>query len=281
MGMNKSADLGFGLGLRIPHYPYIFEHRPEVGFFEIISENFMNTGGIPLYNLDRIRESYRVVMHGVCLSLGTPGPLDRDYLKRLKNLAQRIDAPWFSDHLCWSKGVGAHHYHDLLPLPYTSAVAKHVAEKAKQVQDFLEIPFGIENLSAIVEFKSGDMPEWEFYREVVEKAGCSMMLDVNNIYVSSRNHGFDPNTYLAGLDWSRVLQMHLAGHTDCGAYVLDTHDHPVRAEVWQLYEKAYRLCGGASTMIEWDDHIPTFEDTWNEVLKARALVMPTTVEPVA
>lgn len=270
----KPPNLGFGLGLRIQHYPFIFEHKPKVDFFEIISENFMNTGGIPLYNLDRARELYRLVMHGVCLSLGAPGPLDRDYLLRLKKLAQRINAPWFSDHLCWSQGVGAHHYHDLLPLPYTTTVAKHVAEKARQVQDFIELPFGIENLSAVAEFKSGTMPEWEFYREVVDRAGCFMMLDVNNIYVSSRNHGFDPSDYLAGLDMKKVLQMHLAGHTDYGSYVLDTHDHPVRDEVWQLYEKAYQLCGGASTMVEWDDNIPEFGETWAEVLKARDLVMP-------
>jgi uncharacterized protein len=271
---NRPPHLGFGLGLRIPHYSTLFETLPQVDFFEIISENFMNTGGIPLYNLDRIHEHYRLVMHGVCLSLGSPGPLDRDYLLRLKNLSRRIQAPWFSDHLCWSRGVGAHHYHDLLPLPYTTAVAKHVAEKARQVQDFLELPFGIENLSAIVEFKSGSMPEWEFYREVVDRAGCFMMLDVNNIYVSSRNHGFNPNDYLAGLDMTRVLQMHLAGHTDCGDYVLDTHDHPVREEVWQLFEKAYRLCGGASTMVEWDDKIPSFAETWAEVQKAKDLVNP-------
>ncbi len=266
--------LGFGLGMRIPHYAHIFEHRPPVGFFEIISENFMNTGGVPLYNLDRALETYPIVLHGVCMSLGTPGPLDKDYMARLKQLVKRTQAPWVTDHLCWTRGSNIHHYHDLLPLPYTTAVAKHVAEKAKQAQDYLEVPFGIENLSAVVEFKSGTMPEWEFYREVVDRAGCYMMLDVNNVYVSSRNHGFDPNAYLDGLDMSRVLQMHLAGHTDRGTYVLDTHDHPVREEVWRLYEKAYRLCGGASTMVEWDDKIPSFEETWAEVMKAKALVEP-------
>lgn len=264
----QPPHLGFGLGLRIPHYAYILENRPKIGFFEIISENFMNTAGLPLYHLDRVKETYTVVMHGVCLSLGSPEPLNRDYLKRLKKLAQRIQAPWFSDHLCFSRGLGAHHFHDLLPLPYTTAMARHTAEKARQVQDFLEIPFGIENLSAVVEFKSGTMPEWEFYREVVERSGCRMMLDINNVYVSSRNHGFEPEAYLDGLDMSKVLQMHLAGHTDYGSYVLDTHDHPVREEVWSLYEKAYRLCGGASTLIEWDDHIPAFEVALAEATKA-------------
>lgn len=261
--------LGFGLGLRIPHYAHIFEHIPKVDFFEIIAENFMNTEGIPLYNLDRAHEAYPLVLHGVCLSLGSPDALDMDYLRRLKALAKRVQAPWASDHLCWSRGIGAHHYHDLLPLPYTSAVAKHVAEKARIAQDFLEIPFGIENLSAVAEFKSGTMPEWEFYREVVARADCRMMLDVNNIYVSSRNHRFDPAQYVDGLDLTRVLQIHLAGHTDHGHYVLDTHDHPVRDEVWRLFADVYRRCGGASTMVEWDDNIPSFETTWAEVLKAR------------
>jgi uncharacterized protein len=282
--LNPIPHLGFGLGLRIPHYAHILEHRPKVGFFEIISENFMNTAGIPLYNLDRVKETYPLVMHGVCMSLGSPGPLDTDYMQRLKQLARRIGAPWFSDHLCWSRGSGhhvglssrgAHQFHDLLPMPYTSGAARHVAEKARQAQDFLEIPFGIENLSAIVEFKSGTMPEWEFYREVIELSGCHMMLDINNVYVSSRNHGFNADEYIDGLELKpggKVLQMHLAGHTDHGSYVLDTHDHPVRDEVWKLYAKAYRLCGGASTLIEWDDRIPSFEETFAEAAKAEAIV---------
>jgi len=267
--MQGVPHLGFGLGLRIPHYTTIFNEWPQVDFFEIISENFMNTAGVPRYNLDRIRERYTLVLHGVCLSLGAPTPLDFDYLKRLKALANHVNAPWFTDHLCWTRGT-AHHYHDLLPLPYTEATANYVAERARIVQDYLERPFGIENLSAIAEFSSGTMPEWEFYRSVVEKAGCYMMLDVNNIYVSSRNHGFDPKHYLAGLDMRKVLQMHLAGHSDMGNYVLDTHDSPVRDEVWELFDEAYRLCGGASTMVEWDDQIPDFQTTHAEVLKAKA-----------
>lgn len=269
----RPPHLGFGLGLRIPHYAYIFEHRPKVDFFEIISENFMVAGGLPSYNLDRILETYPVVLHGVCLSLGSPGPLDMDYLRKLKALARRTRAPWFSDHLCWSR-VGAHHYHDLLPIPYTSEAMRHVADKARQAQDFLELPFGVENLSAVAEFSASQMPEWEFYRGVVEQAGCRMMLDVNNIYVSSRNHGFDPAEYVRGLDLSRVCQLHLAGHSDHGSYVLDTHDHPVRDEVWDLFLQVYRGCGGASTLVEWDDHIPSFEETHAEVLKARDKVAP-------
>lgn len=268
---SRPPHLGFGLGLRIPHYAHIFEHQPAVDFFEIISENFMDAGGIPSRNLDRILERYPVVLHGVCMSLGSPGPLDFEYLGKLKALARRTKAPWFTDHLCWTR-LGAHHYHDLLPLPYTAEAMALVADKARIAQDFMEIPFGIENLSAVAEFKASTMPEWEFYRSVVDKAGCFMMLDANNIYVSSRNHHFDPMDYVRGLDLSKVLQIHLAGHTDKGAYVLDTHDNPVRAEVWEIFAEVYRGCGGASTMVEWDDKIPDFPETHAEVLKAKALV---------
>jgi uncharacterized protein len=210
-------------------------------------------------------------MHGVCMSLGSPGDLDMEYLKKLKALARKTRTPWFSDHLCWTK-VGAHHYHDLLPLPYTDEAVKHVAAKARIAQDFLEIPFGIENLSAVAEFSSGTMPEWEFYRAVVEKADCRMMLDANNIYVSSRNHHFDAMEYVRGLDLSRVCQIHLAGHSDKGSYVLDTHDHPVREEVWEIYKAVYAGCGGASTLVEWDDHFLPFPETHEEVLRAKSLV---------
>lgn len=267
----KLPHLGFGLGLRIPHYAHIFEHEPQVDFFEIISENFMAAGGLPLYNLDRILEAYPVVLHGVCLSLGSPGDLDFAYLEKLKALARRTKAPWFSDHLCWTR-LGAHHFHDLLPLPYTEAAVRRVADKARIAQDFLEIPFGIENLSAVAEFSAGTMPEWEFYRSVVEKARCRMMLDANNIYVSSRNHHFDPFEYVRGLDLSRVCQIHLAGHSDKGEYVLDTHDTPVREAVWEIFREIYRGCGGASTIVEWDDAIPEFGVVHGEVLKAKKLV---------
>jgi uncharacterized protein (UPF0276 family) len=269
--IDSVPDLGYGLGLRIPHYAYIFEHRPPVDFFEIISENFMAAGGVPLYNLDRILETYPVVMHGVCMSLGAPGPLDMDYMKKLKALARKTKAPWFSDHLCWTK-AGAHHYHDLLPLPYTDEAIRHVADKARIAQDYLEIPFGIENLSAVAEFSASRMPEWEFYRAVVEKAGCWMMLDVNNIYVSSRNHHFDPKDYVRGLDLSRICQIHLAGHTDKGAYVLDTHDSHVRDEVWELFKMVRAGSGDVSTMVEWDDNFLSFEETHAEVLRAASMV---------
>ncbi len=262
--------LGFGLGLRIPHYQYLFEHRPKVDFFEIISENFMNANGIPLYNLDRFIEMYPLVLHGVGMSLGSPEPLDKEYLKKLKALARKTKAPWFSDHLCWTKS-GAHYFHDLLPMPYTEESLSLISEKARIAQDYLEIPFGIENLSAIAEFSSSTLTEWEFYRGVVEKAKCYMMLDVNNIYVSSRNHGFDPLDYIAGLDLSRICQIHLAGHNDRGSYVLDTHDHPIRDEVWELFRKVYRKSKGASTLVEWDDNFLSFPETWDYALKAKKI----------
>jgi uncharacterized protein (UPF0276 family) len=206
----------------------------------------------------------------VCMSLGAPDPLDFDYLRKLKTLARKTRTPWLSDHLCWTR-AGAHHYHDLLPLPYTEEAVAHVAEKARIAQDFLEVPLGIENLSAVAEFSVSEMKEWEFYRAVVDRADCRMMLDVNNIYVSSRNHHFDPNDYVSGLDLSRVCQLHIAGHTDRGSYVLDTHDHHVREEVWNLYRRVYRECGGASTLLEWDDNFLPFSETHAEVLKAKSL----------
>jgi uncharacterized protein (UPF0276 family) len=268
---NTVPHLGFGLGLRIPHYAHIFANWPAVDFFEIISENFMNASGVPLYNLDRIAERYPVLMHGVCLSIGSADPLDFDYLKKLKALADRLDAPWVSDHLCWTR-FGGHHHHDLYPLPYTEKTARYVAGRARIVQDFLERPFALENLSAVAESTANRMPEWEFYGSVVERAGCRMMLDVNNIYVSSRNQGFDPADYLRGLDLSRVQQMHLAGHDDRGDHVLDTHDRPVREEVWELFRQAYAGCGGAATMVEWDEDVPSFERVHAEVLKAKEFV---------
>lgn len=269
--MMKNASiprLGIGIGLRPVHYVEIFEQKPEIDWFEIISENFMVEGGKPLENLDRILKHYPVVQHGVNLAIGSPEPLDWEYLKKLKALTRRTNTPWLSDHLCWGRLPGAH-FHDLLPLPYTQEVIRHVVEKARIVQDFLEIPFALENLSSYVAFKEDAMPEWEFYSTVVEKADIFMMLDVNNIYVSSRNHGFEPMEYVRHLPLDRVLQIHLAGHHDYGTHVIDTHDHPVRDEVWELYGHVWPLTGGVSTLLEWDDHFVSFEQTWQEALKAR------------
>jgi uncharacterized protein len=262
-------NLGIGIGLRIPHYEDIFRDNPPIDWFEIISENFMVDGGKPLDHLERILERYPVVQHGVSLAIGSPDPLNFDYLKRLKELTRKTKTPWLSDHLCWGRLPGAH-YHDLLPLPYTKEVIDYVAERARIVQDYLEIPFALENLSSYVGFQKDEMSEWEFYSAVVEKADIFMMLDVNNIYVSSRNHGFDPKDYIDHIPMDRVLQIHLAGHSDYDAYVLDTHDNYVCDEVWALYAEVYPKTGGVSTLLEWDDKYISFQHTWEEALKAKA-----------
>ncbi|MGE3954088.1 MAG: DUF692 domain-containing protein [Parachlamydiales bacterium] len=261
--------LGIGIGLRIPHYQEIFSTWPEIDWFEIISENFMVEGGKPIENLERILERYPVVQHGVNLAIGSPDPLNWDYLKRLKALTRKTKTPWLSDHLCWGRLPGRH-YHDLLPLPYTQEVIDYVAERARIVQDYLEIPFALENLSSYVTFNDDQMNEWEFYTAVVEKADIYMMLDVNNIYVSSRNHNFEPEEYWKSIPMERVLQIHLAGHTDHGDYCLDTHNDYVRDEVWEIYAKVWPLTGGVSTLLEWDDDFVSFEETWKEALKAKA-----------
>lgn len=261
-------NLGIGIGLRIPHYEEIFRDKPAIDWFEIISENFMVDGGKPIENLERILERYPVVQHGVTLAIGSPDPLDFEYLKRLKELTRKTKTPWVSDHLCWGRLPGAH-YHDLLPLPYTKEVIDYVVERARIVQDYLELPFALENLSSYVAFKSDAMQEWEFYAEIVEKADIFMMLDVNNIYVSSRNHGFQPKDYIDNIPLDRVLQIHLAGHTDYDAYVLDTHDNYVCDQVWELYAEVYPRTGGVSTLLEWDDNFLSFQATWEEALKAK------------
>lgn len=269
MASNHSIpNLGIGIGLRIPHYEDIFQHQPDIDWFEIISENFMVEGGKPLENLYKILERYPVVQHGVSLAIGSPDPLDFDYLKKLKALTKITKTPWVSDHLCWGRLPGAH-YHDLLPLPYTKEVIQYVAERARIVQDYLELPFALENLSSYVAFCKDEMPEWEFYSAVVEKADIYMMLDVNNIYVSSRNHGFEPKQYYDNIPLERVIQIHLAGHSDYDAYVLDTHDNYVRDEVWGIYAEVYPRTKGVSTLLEWDDNFVSFQQTWDEALKAK------------
>lgn len=264
----KLPNLGIGIGLRIPHYEDIFKSKPDIDWFEIISENYMVDGGKPIENLEKILDRYPVVQHGVSLGIGSPDPLDFDYLKRLKALAKKTKTPWISDHLCWGHAPGAH-YHDLLPLPYTKEVIKYVAERARIVQDYLELPFALENLSSYVAYSSDEMPEWDFYTAVVEKADIYMMLDVNNIYVSSRNHGFSPKDYYENIPLDRVLQIHLAGHSDFGDYVLDTHDNKVRDEVWEIYAEVYPKTNGVSTLLEWDDNFLSFKQTWDEALKAK------------
>jgi len=268
MKERQHPNLGIGLGLRIPHYEDIFRDKPDIDWFEIISENFMVDGGKPLEILERLLVHYPIVLHGVSMSIGSSAELDWEYLKKLKALARLTKTPWVSDHLCWGQLPGAH-YHDLLPLPYTKEIVKYVAERARIVQDFLEVPFALENLSSYVAFQADEMPEWDFYSAVVEKADINMMLDVNNIYVSSRNHGFDPKEYYTNIPMDRVLQIHIAGHTDHGDYVLDTHNNYVRDEVWKIYADVYAKTGGVSTLLEWDDDFVSFKETWDEALKAK------------
>jgi uncharacterized protein (UPF0276 family) len=262
------ANLGIGLSLRPAHLEEILRHNPPVDWFEIISENYMHFGGKPMETLERIMERYTVVQHGVNLAIGSPCPLDWEYLKQLKKLTKITKTPWLSDHLSWGRMKGAH-YHDLLPLPYTKDVIEFVAERAKIIQDFLELPFALENLSSYVSFVESEMPEWEFYRLIVEKAGIFMMLDVNNIYVSSCNHGFNPHDYYNNLPLDKVIQIHLAGHRNMGNYLLDTHDQHVADAVWEIYADVYPKTQKASTLLEWDDHFLSFQDTWNEALKAK------------
>ena len=268
---NGFTDYGVGLGLRIPHYSHILERKPTVDWFEIISENFMVDGGRPLAVLDQILEQYRVVQHGVALYFGSADKPDRAQLRRLKNLVKRTGTPWLSDHLCWGSVDGSYS-HDLLPMPYTFAAARRTAQKIRQVRDFLEVPICVENVSSYTEYHVSEMTEWEFLSEVVELADCGILLDVNNIYVSSRNHGFDPYDYVNNVPHHRVGQMHIAGHTRFEKYILDTHDHPVLDPVWKLYAHAVRRCGVTATLLEWDDKIPSFSEVHAEALKSREFV---------
>lgn len=271
-------DLGVGVGLRTPHYAHVLAQSPPVDFFEVISENFIDTGGHALEVLDRVRERYPVVLHGVSLSVGSCDPLNPDYLKGLKALVRRVKPPWASDHLCWTS-AGGRYSHDLLPLPFTPEAARHTAERVRIVQDALEVPFAVENISSYAAFRDSTMTEWQFLAEVAEQADCGILLDVNNVYVTAHNHGFDPEAYLAAVPLKRVYQIHLAGHSVQGNLLLDTHDHPVPDPVWALYRKVQKRQGGVSTLIEWDDRIPPFETLLEEARKAR--VLPVAEEAVA
>ncbi len=262
-------DLGIGVGLRTVHYGHVLAEQPPVDWFEIISENFMDSRGRPAWILDQVAERYPVVMHGVSLSIGSTDPLDREYLKKLKALAARIRAPWISDHLCWT-GVAGRNMHDLLPLPYTEECLRHVVRRVREVQDFLERPLALENPSSYVEFRSSSMPEWEFLARLSEDADCALLLDANNIFVSSFNHGFDPQVYVDAIPHERVVQYHLAGHTNHGTHIIDTHNGRVIDEVWRVFERSLEHSGGRSTLLEWDADIPSFEEVHAEALRARA-----------
>jgi uncharacterized protein (UPF0276 family) len=263
-------SLGFGLGLRTEHYNTILATQPNVDWFEVLSENYMIPGGKPLDFLDRIRAHYPVVMHGVSLSIGSTTPFDRDYLRDLKKLANRIEPAWISDHLCWT-GVHGQNIHDLLPLPYTEETVRHVVERVKIVQDFLGRQILLENVSSYASYVDSNMTEWEFIAEIAEQADCLLLLDVNNIYVSSYNHQFDAKAFIDGVPAKRVQQIHLAGHQNNGDYIIDTHDAPVIDPVWDLYSYAIARLGAVSTMIERDDHIPELEVLVEELQIARNL----------
>lgn len=267
--------LGVGVGLRPSHYPAIFERLEGgalgVDWLEAISENYLVPGGRPLAVLERIADALPLVLHGVSLNVGSSDPLDRRYLDGLATLAGRYRPQWMSDHLCWT-GIEGHNLHDLIPLPYTEESISHVAERVRRVQDHLQRRIALENVSSYLSFTADAMPEWEFVARVAEAADCGILLDVNNVFVSAHNHGFDAERYLAAMPPERVFQIHLAGHSEAPPLLIDTHDHPVCDEVWALYESALRHCGPVSTLIEWDDHIPPFERLLDEAQRARAVL---------
>jgi hypothetical protein len=253
--MNDFPRLGHGIGLRTVHYVDVLEQQPRLDWFEVISENFMGAGGNPRRVLRAVRERYPVVLHGVGLSLGSVDPLDESYLDRLDALAREIEPAWISDHVCWSS-FGGHRSHDLWPLPYTEEALDHLARRIARAQERLKRRILVENVSSYVAYRHSAMSEWEFLSALAERADCGLLFDVNNVFVSAHNHGFDAREYLNGIPQNRVGQLHLAGHSDHGTHLLDTHDHPVRDEVWELYRLAVARFGACSTLVEWDDEIP-------------------------
>ncbi len=266
--MALCPHLGHGVGLRPPHYPRVLDGTARADWFEVISENFMIPGGRPLRVLEAARALAPVVLHGVSLDLGGTRPLNARYLDDLAALVRRIEPAWVSDHLCWG-GHGRHYAHDLLPLPYTEEALHHVAARIRMVQDRLGRQILIENVSSYVTFRHSTMTEWEFLAAVAAEADCGILLDVNNVYVSAVNHGFSAAEYVAGVPARRVGQIHLAGHSDHGTHLIDTHDHPVPSPVWELYRAAVRHVGPVATLVEWDDRIPPFDELCAEAERAR------------
>jgi len=250
-------DLGVGLGLRALHHDHVLERRPRVDWFEILSENYLHTGGRPLDVLDRVAAHYPVALHGVSMNIGGTDPLDRAYLRELHALQRRCRALWISDHLCWT-GVAGRNLHDLLPLPYSKQALRHVIARVRQVQDLLEQPLILENPSTYLQFAGAELDEPQFLQELVAATGCGLLLDVNNVFVGATNHGFDAAAYLRRVPWDHVVYFHVAGHSRHDDHCIDTHDAPVAAAVWRLYELAWQLSGGRSTLLEWDANIPDF-----------------------
>jgi uncharacterized protein len=276
MSLTQPA-LGFGLGLRPKHYEALLnEHRGSVSWLEILTENYLVPGGKPLDYLARLREHYPMVMHGVSLSIAGNQSLDLDYLKGVRALADRTEVKWISDHLCWT-GVDGINLHDLLPVPFTDDALRHIANRIGQVQDFLGRRILIENVSSYLTYRASQMSEWEFLTALAEEADCLLLLDVNNIYVSSVNHGFDPLVFIDGVPVERVQQFHLAGHSKVDAHLIDTHDAPIIPEVWDLYAAAVRRFGAGSTMIERDANIPELGELLTELDRARTIAGQTRV----
>lgn len=261
-------NLGLGLGLRSQHFEHILKNKPAVDWFEVISENFMDSYGRPRHILQQIAAQYPVVMHGVSLSIGSTDPLNFDYLKSLKQLATEVQPAWISDHLCWT-GVLTTNSHDLLPLPLNEESLQHVCNRIRQVQDYLERPLILENPSTYASFNNSTLTEWEFLRLMTEETGCGLLLDVNNVYVSSFNNDFDPVEYIKGIPHDKVVQMHLAGHQNCGNYIIDTHDREVTNQVWKLFQLTYQLVNDASILLEWDGNVPDFDVYHTELLKSK------------
>lgn len=266
--MASVPDLGHGVGLRRDHFDRVLSGPSAVDWFEIVSENFMVRGGRPLQVLERVRRDHPVVMHGVSLSIGSTDPLDARYLDALKDLAARVEPAWVSDHLCWT-GVGGHNAHDLLPLPYTEEALAHVVARVGAVQERLGRRIALENVSSYLQFTGSTLPEWEFLAEIAVRADCGILLDVNNVYVSAANHGFDPAKYIEAVPAERVWQIHLAGHSDRGSHLLDTHSRPICDEVWALYRLASRRVGAVASLVEWDEDIPEWDVLEAECARAR------------
>jgi uncharacterized protein len=266
----KPPYLGFGLGLRSQHYSEIAESAPPVDWFEALSENYMMPGGQPLQILDRIRSRYPIVLHGVSLSIASTAELNWSYLKQLKELAKRFEPKWISDHLCWT-GIHGVNLHDLLPIPYTQEALHHIASRVHRVQEFLGCAIVLENVSTYVQARQSEMSEWEFITELMKKTGCWLLLDITNVYVNAFNHGYEPSRYLAGIPSDGVAQLHIAGYTDAQTHVIDTHDSPICAKVWELYRIALQHFGRVSSMIERDEKIPPLAELMHELDRARAI----------
>lgn len=264
-------NLGLGVGLRSKHYDHLLKHDPVVDWFEIISENYIDNWGYSRHVLEHVASIRPIVMHGVSMSIGSTDPLNLEYLNQLKELAELVNPVWISDHLCWT-GVASINTHDLLPLPLNLESLKHVISRVHQVQEILKRPLVLENPSTYMEFQHSTLHEWEFLSELANQTGCGLLLDVNNVFVSATNHNFDPEFYIRNIPHKSVVQIHIAGPTDCGQVLIDTHDQPVPTQVWKLYQLAQELTGGVSTLLEWDANIPEYPELVAEVLKAKEVM---------